>query len=74
MVTLRNERKFVAINKHSLEDSSRNNQAPNTNSPRSQKDYITQVSDEIVGKVTEKLAQEFSRTKNCISGALSQLG
>ena len=43
------------------------------NVPRSQEDYITQVSEEIEGGVTKKLSQEFSRTKNRILGALARL-
>ena len=41
--------------------------------PRSQEDYITQVSEEIEGRVTKKLSQEFSRTKNRILGALARV-
>ena len=47
--------------------------ASNSNVPRSQEDYITQVSEEIEGRVTKKLSQEFSRTENCILGALARL-
>ena len=47
--------------------------AQNSNVPRSQEDYITQVSDEIEGRVTKKLSQEFSRTENRIVGALAWL-
>ena len=45
----------------------------NSNVPRSLEDYITQVSEEIEGRVTKKLSQEFSRTENCILGALARL-
>ena len=45
----------------------------NSNVPRSQEDYITQVSEEIEGRVTKKLSQEFSRTENRILGALARL-
>ena len=45
----------------------------NSNVPRSQEDYITQVTEEIEGRVTEKLSQEFSRTENRILGALARL-
>ena len=41
--------------------------------PRSQEDYITQVSEEIEGRVTKKLSQEFCRTENRILGALARL-
>ena len=47
--------------------------AQNSNAPRSQGDYITQVSEEIEGRVTKKLSQEFSRTENRILGALARL-
>ena len=47
--------------------------AQKSNVPRSQEDYITQVSEKIEGTVTKKLSQEFSRTKNRIIGTLSSL-
>ena len=47
--------------------------AQNSNVPKSQEDYITQVSDEIEGRVTKKLSQEFCRTENRILGALARL-
>ena len=45
----------------------------NSNLPRSQEFYVTQVSEEIKGRVISKLSQEFSRTENRILGALSRL-
>ena len=45
----------------------------NSNVPRSQEDYITQVSEEIEGRITKKLSQEFSRTENRILGALARI-
>ena len=45
----------------------------NSNAPRSQEDYISQVSEEIEGRVTKKLSQEFTRTENRILGALARL-
>ena len=47
--------------------------AQNSNVAGSQEDYIPQVSEEIEGKVTKKLSQEFSRTENRILGALARL-
>ena len=47
--------------------------AQNSNVPRSQEDYIIQVSEEIEGGVTKKLLQEFLRTENRILGALARL-
>ena len=37
-------------------------------------EYISQVSEEIEGRVTEKLSKEFSRAESRILGALSKLG
>ena len=47
--------------------------AQNSIVPRSQEDHITQVSEEIEGRIKEKLSQEFSRTENAILGALARL-
>ena len=47
--------------------------AQNSNVPRLPGDYITQVSEQIEGRVTKKLSQEFSRTEGRILGALSRL-
>ena len=69
----RNKRKLAALNKENCEEHPRSNLAQNSNAPRSQEDYITQVSEEIEGRVTKKLSQEFSRTENRILGALARL-
>ena len=45
----------------------------NSKVSRSQEDYKTQISEEIEGRVTKKLPQEFSRTEIRILGALSRL-
>ena len=47
--------------------------AQNSSAPRLQEDYITQVSEEIEGRVTKRLSKEFSRTENRILGALARL-
>ena len=47
--------------------------AHNSNAPRSQENYSTQISEEIEGKATQKLSQEFSTTESRILGALSRL-
>ena len=73
MATVRNKRKLAALNKENCEEHPRRNLAQNSNVPRSQEDYITQVSEEIEGRVTKKLSQEFSRTENRILGALARL-
>ena len=69
----RNRRKLAALNKENCEEHHRSNLAQNSTAPRSQEDYITQVSEEIEGRVTKKLSQEFSRTENRILGALARL-
>ena len=73
MATLRNKRKRSALNMENFEELPKRNMAQNSFYPRSQEDYTTQVSDEIEGRATKKLSQEFSRTENRISGALSCL-
>ena len=70
----RNKRKLAALNEENCEEHPRSNLAQNSNVPRSQEDYITQVSEEIEGRVTKKLSQEFSKTENRILGALARLG
>ena len=47
--------------------------AQNSNVPRLQEVYITQVSEEIKGRVIRKLSQEFSITENRILDALARL-
>ena len=69
----RNKRKLAALNKENCEEHPRSNLAQNSNVPRSQEDYITQVPEEIEGRVTKKLSQESSRTENRILGALARL-
>ena len=69
----RNKRILAALNKENCEEHPRSNLAQNSNVPRSQEDYITQVSEVIEGRVTKKLSQEFSRTENRILGALARL-
>ena len=68
-----NKKKLAALNKENCEEHPRSNLASNSNVPRSQEDYITQVFEEIEGRVTKRLSQEFSRTENRILGALATL-
>ena len=49
------------------------NLAQNSKVPRSQEDYITQISEEIERRVTKRLSKEFSRTENRVLGALARL-
>ena len=50
-----------------------NTQSQNTLDPGMAQEYISQVSEEIGGRVTKKLPKEFSRTESHILGALSKL-
>ena len=69
----RNKRTLAALNKENSEGHPSSNLAQNSNVPRSQEDYITQVSEEIERRVTKKLSKGFSRTENRILGALARL-
>ena len=72
MATLRNKGKLAAVSRETLEGT-RNSRAQNTLDPELTQDYISQVSEEIEGRVTKKLSKEFSRTESRILGALSKL-
>ena len=72
MAILRNKRKLAVLNKENCEAHPRSNLARNSNVPRSQEDYIPQVSKTIEGRVTKK-SKVFSRTENCLLGTLSRL-
>ena len=72
-MTTRNKRKLAALNKENCEEHARSNLAQNSSAPRSKEDYITQVSEEIEGRVTKRLSNEFSRAENRILGALARL-
>ena len=72
-MTTRNKRKLAALNKENCEEHPRSNLAQNSSAPRSQEEYITQVSEDIEGRVTKRLSKEFSRTENRILGALARL-
>ena len=73
MATLRNKRKLAAVTRKTQEEHLRNGQSRNTSVPRINEEYITQLSEEIEGRVTKKLSQEYSRTESRILGALSKL-
>ena len=72
MATLRNKRKLAAVSRETPK-STRNGRAPNVLDPELTQDYISQVSEEIEGRVTKKLSKKFSRTESPILGALSKL-
>ena len=72
MATLRNKKKLAAVSRETPE-SSRSGRTQNILDPELTQDYISQVSEEIEGRVTKKLSKEFSRTESRILGALSKL-
>ena len=72
MATLRNKRKLAAVSRETPE-STRERRTQNVLDPELTQDYISQVSEEIEGRVTKKLSKEFSRTESRILGALSKL-
>ena len=72
MATLRNKRKLAAVSRETPE-STRSGRAPNILDPELTQDYISQVCEEIEGRVTKKLSKEFSKTESRILGALSKL-
>ena len=72
MATLRNKRKLAAVSRETPE-SSRSSRAQNVLDPELTQDCISQVSEEIKGRVTRKLSKEFSKTESRILGALWKL-
>ena len=72
MGTLRNKRKLAAVSRETPE-STRSGRTQNILDLELTQDYISQVSEEIEGRVTKKLSKEFSRTESRILGALSRL-
>ena len=72
MATLRNKRKLAAVSREAPEGS-RSSRGRNVLDPELTQDYISQVSEEIEGRVTKKLSKEFNKTESRILGALSKL-
>ena len=72
MATLRNKRKLTAVWRETPEGS-RGSRGRNVLEPELTQDYISQVSEEIEGRVTKKLFKEFNKTESRILGALSKL-
>ena len=54
MATLRHKRKLAAVTRETQEEHPRNGQSRNTSVPRINEEYITQVSEEIEGRVSKK--------------------
>ena len=72
MATLRNKRKLSAVSRETPEGS-RSGRGQNLLDPELTQEYISQVSEEIEGRVTKKLSKEFNKTESRILGALSKL-
>ena len=72
MATLRNKRKLAAVSRETPEGS-RSSRGQNVLDPELTQNYISQMSEEIEGRVTKKLLKEFSETESRILGALSKL-
>ena len=72
MATVRNKRKIAAVSRETPEGS-RGSRGQNVLDPELTQEYISQVSEEIEGRVTKKLSKEFSKTESRILGALSKL-
>ena len=72
MATLRNKRKLAAVSRETPEGS-RGSRGQNVLNPELIQECISQVSEEIEGRVTKKLSKEFNKTESRILGALSKL-
>ena len=72
MARLRNKRKLAAVSRETPE-SNRGSRRRNVLDPELTQDYISQVSEEIEGRVTKKLSRKFNKTESRILGALSKL-
>ena len=72
MATLRNKRKLAAVSRETPEGN-RGSRGRNVLDPELTQDYISQVSEEIEGRVTKKLSKEFNKTESRILGGLSKL-
>ena len=72
MATRRNKRKLAAVSRETP-DSCRGSRGRNVLDPELIQDYISQVSEEIEGRVTKKLSKEFNKTESRTLGALSKL-
>ena len=72
MATLRNKGKLAGVSGETPEGS-RGSRGRNVLDPELTQDYISEVSEEIEGRVTKKLSKEFNKTESRILGALSKL-
>ena len=73
MATLKSKQSLAAVLRESPEEHPRNGHSPNTPILRINEEYVTQVSEEIEGKVNKKLSQDLNSTESCFLGALFKL-
>ena len=71
METLRSKRELEAVSRETP-GGSRSSSGQKVLDPELTQDYISQVSEEIEGRVTKKLAKDFSKTESRTLGALSK--
>ena len=72
MATLRNRRKLAAFSRETPENT-RNSQSQNRLDPEMAQEYISQVAEEIEGRLTKNFSKDFSRTESGSLVALSKL-
>ena len=72
MATLRSKRKLAAVSRETPEGK-RSSRGQNVPDPELTQDYMSQVSEEIEGRVTKKLSNGVSKKESRILGALSKL-
>ena len=72
MATLKNGRKLAAVSTETPENN-RNSRSRNALDPELAEEYISQVFEEMEGRVAKEFPKEFSRTESRILGALSKL-
>ena len=72
MTALWSKRKLAAVSRE-MPELTRNTKSQNTSVPGILEEYITPISEEIEGRITKKLSQDFIMTESDILGALSKL-
>ena len=71
MAVLRNKRKLAAVSRGTPENTS-NSQSQITLDPAMAQEYLSQISEQIEGRVTKKLSKELSRRESRILQVLSK--
>ena len=71
MATSRIKRKLAEVSR-GIPEGTKKSRAQNTLDPELAEDYVSQVSEEIEGRITKKPSKESSRTESPILGALSK--